>query len=255
MSADATRPIAVITGAGGGVGQALAERLAHDGHRLVLTGRDASKLEQVAAGLDTPVMCIAADLTDPDAPERIFGQVESEWGQPEVLVANAGASAAAPVTDTSDADWQRLLDINMTAPFRCIRRALPGMRQAGYGRIVLVASVVAKRGERQVSAYTASKHGALGLIRAVADEVARTGVTVNAVCPGYINTPMTDATVQAIAARQDIDAGQARRILERRQPIGRLIEPSEVAAAVSSCIANGAINGQGINIDGGAVQS
>ena len=132
---------------------------------------------------------------------------------------------------------------------------MPVMIEARHGRIVVVASVVAKRGERMVSAYTASKHGVLGLVRAVADEVARHGVTANAVCPGYVDTPMTDSSVAAIADRTGTSTEEARRVLERRQPIHRLVRPDEVALAVLSCVQNGAINGQGINVDGGAVQS
>lgn len=256
MSTDSdTAPVAVITGAGQGVGLAIARRMAAEGYRTALTGRDANKLERAAADLPVPALPIAADLTHLDAAEHIFSTVESAWGPAQVLIANAGASAAAPITQTGDDDWQHLMDVNLNAPFRCIRRALPAMLQAGYGRIVVVASVVAKRGERQVAAYSASKHAVLGLVRAVGDEIARSGVTANAVCPGYVNTPMTDETIAAIAARQSIDSAQARRLLERRQPIGRLIEPEEVADAVWACISNGAINAQGINVDGGAVQS
>jgi len=254
-SASDIAPVAVITGAGQGVGLAIAQKMAAEGYRIALIGRDEDKLERAAAGLSAPALPIAADLTQSGAAEHVFTTVESTWGPAKALVANAGSSAAAPITQTGDDDWQRLLDVNLTAPFRCIRRALPTMLEAGYGRIVVVASVVAKRGERQVAAYSASKHGALGLVRAVADEVARSGVTANAVCPGYVNTPMTDQTVDAIAARRNIGTGEARRLLERRQPIDRLIEPEEVADAVWACISNGAINAQGINVDGGAVQS
>jgi NAD(P)-dependent dehydrogenase (short-subunit alcohol dehydrogenase family) len=115
--------------------------------------------------------------------------------------------------------------------------------------------VVGKRGEAQVAAYTASKHGVLGLVRAAAAELARTGVTVNAVCPGYVDTPMTEATIQSIAARSDRSPDDARAALARRQPIGRLIDPDEVAEAVRFCVRNAAVTGQGINVDGGAVQS
>ncbi len=172
-----------------------------------------------------------------------------------MLVAAAGARVAAPVVDTSDADWQRMVDLNLTAPFRCMRRALPSMVENGWGRVVVVASVASKRGERQVSAYSASKHGVLGLVRSAAAEVARSGVTVNAVCPGYVDTPMTDASVAALSRRSDRTADQAREALARQQPIGRLITPEEVADVVALLVANGGVNGQGVNVDGGAVQS
>jgi 3-hydroxybutyrate dehydrogenase len=250
-----TDRVAVVTGAGQGVGQAVAHHLATAGHRVVLVGRDHAKLEKVAAEIASETLCVAADLTEPDEVLRVFSTVDETWGPAATLVANAGTSLAAPVVETTDEQWQQMLDSNLTAPFRCIRRALPSMIEAGHGRIVVIASVAAKRGERQVAAYSASKHGALGLVRAVADEVARSGVTANAVCPGYVDTPMTDQTLDAMSARLGITVDEARSKLARRQPIGRLVTPDEVAAAVMACVDNGAINGQGINVDGGAVQS
>jgi NAD(P)-dependent dehydrogenase (short-subunit alcohol dehydrogenase family) len=170
-------------------------------------------------------------------------------------VLNAGAGTSAPLQRTTDADWQRMLDLNLTAPFRLLRRAVPSMVEQGFGRVVAVASVAAKRGEPYIAAYTASKHGLLGLVRSAAQELASAGVTVNAVCPAYVDTPMTDGSVAAIAATTGRTPEQARAALERRQPIGRLVTVDEVADAVLLCVANGAITGQGINVDGGAVQS
>jgi NAD(P)-dependent dehydrogenase (short-subunit alcohol dehydrogenase family) len=129
------------------------------------------------------------------------------------------------------------------------------MVERGRGRVVVLASVASKVGEPYISAYTASKHGVLGLVRSAAAELARTGVTVNAVCPGYVDTPMTDATVEGIVARTGRSTEEARAILEAKQPIGRLITPEEVAEAVMACVRNGGITGQGINVDGGALQS
>jgi NAD(P)-dependent dehydrogenase (short-subunit alcohol dehydrogenase family) len=247
--------VSLVTGAGQGVGRATAIRLSLAGHRVALVGRDPAKLKAVSAELAGPGLCVTADVTRADEIERMFATVEDSWGHAGILVANAGTSLAAPLADTTDEQWQAMLDSNLTAPFRCIRRGLPPMLRGGWGRIVVIASVAAKRGERQVSAYSASKHGVLGLVRAAADEVAHTGVTVNAVCPGYVDTPMTRATITAMGERMGIGRSEATRLLARRQPIGRLIEPDEVAAAVLACVDNGAINGQGINVDGGAVQS
>jgi 3-hydroxybutyrate dehydrogenase len=248
-------PVAVVTGAGQGIGRAVALRLSAAGHRVALVGRDAGKLDRVAAELPGESLRVPADLTDPAAADHVFGTVEREWGPAGVLVANAGAGLAAPLVETTDEQWRAMLEVNLTAPFRCIRRAVPAMTAAGRGRVVVIASVVAKRGERQVAAYSASKHGVLGLVRAAADELARTGVTVNAVCPGYVDTPMTDATVAALGERLGKGPDEARAVLARRQPIGRLVDPDEVAAAVMACVDNAAITGQGINVDGGAVQS
>lgn len=250
----------VITGASRGIGRAIAEALLADGHQVALVARSAESLAEVAAaaeaaGAGSRVLAIAADVTDPGGAARIFAEAEAQWGPVEVLVCNAGSGGAAPLTETTDAAWQQALELNLTAPFRCVRQALPAMTAAGWGRIVVVASVVAKRGESQVSAYTASKHGVLGLVRAAAAETARAGVTVNAVCPGYVDTPMTARTIAAIGERSGRTPEEARRALERRQPIGRLIDPAEVAEAVRFCIRNGAVTGQGINVDGGTVQS
>jgi NAD(P)-dependent dehydrogenase (short-subunit alcohol dehydrogenase family) len=245
----------LVTGASRGIGAAVAARLAEDGHRVALLGRDAAALDAVRAGLPGPALGVAADVTDADAVEGAVARVEQEWGPVEVLVSNAGTGFAAPLVDTSDQDWARMLDLNLTAPFRLVRRVLPSMVERGWGRIVVVASVVAKRGEAHVAAYAAAKHGVLGLVRAAAAEVARSGVTVNAVCPGYVDTPMTDGTVEAIAERTGRSADEARAVLARRQPIGRLVDPAEVAEAVAFCLVNGAVTGQGINVDGGSVQS
>jgi NAD(P)-dependent dehydrogenase (short-subunit alcohol dehydrogenase family) len=245
----------LVTGAGRGIGAAVAARLSADGHRVALLARDTGSLEQVRAGLPGPTLSLPADVTDPVAVEDALTRLEAEWGPVEVLVSNAGSGTAAPLVETTDDDWAHMLELNLTAPFRLVRRTLPAMTAAGWGRIVVVASVVAKRGESQVAAYTAAKHGVLGLVRAAAAEVARTGVTVNAVCPGYVDTPMTDGTVAAIAARSGRTPEEARATLARRQPIGRLIDPAEVAEAVAFCLVNGAVTGQGINVDGGAVQS
>ena len=248
-------PVALVTGAGQGIGRSVARALSERGHRVALAARSRHDLDAVASWLPGPALVVPTDVTDPVAVEEMFATVERTWGPVDVLVANAGTGFAASVVDTTDEDWQRILDLNLTAPFRCIRRALPAMLEQRFGRIVVVASVVAKRGEPMISAYAASKHGVLGLVRSASREVADRGVTVNAVCPGYVNTPMTDESVAGIAGRTGRTPEEARALLARRQPIGRLVDPHEVAQAVLLCVENAAVNGQGINVDGGAVQS
>jgi len=250
-----TGRVALVTGAGGGIGRAVAEQLSANGLRVALTSRNEADLRAAAAACGGETLVAPADVTDPTATESVFADVERAWGPVEVLVANAGAGVSARVHKTSDEDWQRMLDLNLTAPFRCIRRVLPAMLEARFGRIVVVASVAAKAGQPYIAAYTASKHGVLGLVRSAAAEVARDGVTVNAVCPGYVDTPMTDAAVAAITATTGRTPEEARDILARKQPSGRLVTPEEVAAAVWFCVSNGAVNGQGVNVDAGAVQS
>jgi NAD(P)-dependent dehydrogenase (short-subunit alcohol dehydrogenase family) len=245
----------LVTGAGKGIGAAVARSLSAQGHRVALASRGKDDLSDVAATLDGPSLVVPTDVTDPAQVEAMFAAVEAEWGPVEVLVANAGTAAAASVVDTTDELWQQTLDLNLTAPFRCLRRALPSMTEAGWGRVVVIASVVAKRGEPMVSAYAASKHGVLGLVRSASREVASKGVTVNAVCPAYVDTPMTDASVEGIAARTGKTLEEARALLERRQPHRRLVTVDEVASAVLFCVDNASVNGQGINVDGGAQQS
>src|SRR5690606_19286418 len=192
---------------------------------------------------------------EPGAVDELFARVERELGPVDVLVANAGAATSAPLVRTTDEQWQRMLDLNLTVPFRCLRRAVPAMTAAGWGRIVVIGSVASRGGARYVAAYTASKHGVLGLVRSAAAELVKSGVTVNAVCPGYVDTSMTDGAVATIATTTGRTPEQARGILANQQPIGRLITVEEVASAVMFCVANGAVTGQAINVDGGTVQS
>jgi NAD(P)-dependent dehydrogenase (short-subunit alcohol dehydrogenase family) len=247
--------IALVTGASQGIGAACAQALSAAGHRVALVARNEAALTEVAGSLPGEALVLPTDVLDPGALEAAFARVEQEWGPVEILVVNAGAAMSAPLVKTTDDDWQRMLDLNLTAPFRCLRRALPSMTQAGFGRVVVIASVAGKVGSARIAAYTASKHGVIGLVRTAAAEVARSGVTVNAVCPGYVDTPMTDASVEHISTGTGRPEAEARQILADMQPIGRLVTVDEVAAAVMLCVANGAISGQGLNVDGGAVQS
>ncbi len=247
--------VALVTGAGRGIGRAVAEHLSRQGLRVALSARSDHELTHTAAVCVGPTLVLPLDLTEPAAPNSLVAEITREWGPVEVLVANAGAGVSARLERTTDDDWQRMLDINLTAPFRCLRAVIPSMRKAGAGRIVVVASVAAKAGDPYLAAYTASKHGVLGLVRSAAAELAPSGVTVNAICPGYVDTPMTDATVAGIVERTGRSRADARAIIAGKQPTGRLVSPDEVAEAVWMCITNGSINGQGINVDGGAVQS
>ena len=247
--------IALVTGASKGIGAACARALSDAGHRVALVARDEVALGRAAESLPGESLVVPADLVEPGAIDAVFARVEEEWGPVEILVLTPGPRCPRPLVQTTDEDWQRMLDLNLTAPFRCLRRALPSMTEGGFGRVVVIASVASKTGSARIAAYTASKHGVLGLVRTAASEVARSGVTVNAVCPGYVDTPMTDASVASIASGTGRSEDDARGILENMQPIGRLVTVEEVAAAVMLCVDNGAVNGQGLNVDGGAVQS
>jgi NAD(P)-dependent dehydrogenase (short-subunit alcohol dehydrogenase family) len=225
------------------------------GYAVVLTARTAGELDRVAAACHGETLAVPLDLTAPGAVGELFDRAEARFGRVDVLVANAGAAVSASLPRTTDADWDRMLELNLTVPFRCVRRAVPAMVEAGWGRVVAIGSVASKVGAPYVAAYTAAKHGVLGLVRAAAAELARTGVTVNAVCPAYVDTAMTDASVANISARTGSTPSAARDKLAGAQPIGRLITVDEVAAAVLFCVDSPGVTGQGINVDGGAVQS
>jgi NAD(P)-dependent dehydrogenase (short-subunit alcohol dehydrogenase family) len=201
---------------------------------------------------DTVVPLSSADLdvTDEAAVQRVFG----ELGAVDVLVNNAGVSSSAPVKRTTLAEWERQLAVNATGTFLCSRAVVEGMLARGSGRIVTVASAASHVGSRYTSGYTASKHAVLGFMRALAAELAGTGVTANSVCPAYVRSDMTAATISNIEARTGRQDGEE--ALAKLAALGRLIEPDEVAFAVAFFAAAeaGAINGQSLIMDGGGVQ-
>lgn len=248
-------PVALVTGAGRGIGAGIAVALSREGYGVALTSRSREQLEETAAACSGPTLVLPADLTVAGAIDEVVDRLEQEWAAPGVVVANAGAGVSASVERTTDEQWAQMLDLNLTAPFRLLRRTIPAMKASGHGRIVVVASVAAKLGEPYISAYTASKHGVLGLVRSAAAELARSGVTVNAVCPGYVDTPMTAQTVQGIVDKTGRTPEQALAALEAKSPLHRLITVDEVVEAVLGCVRNGGMTGQGINVDGGGLQS
>jgi NAD(P)-dependent dehydrogenase (short-subunit alcohol dehydrogenase family) len=245
---------ALVTGAGRGIGRAVAVRLGAEGDRVALAARSEDELRETASLVDGETLVLPGDMLDPTAPDAAVTAVEEAWGGLSVLVANAGAGSSAPIAKLPDELWAQQLELNLTAPFRAVRRSVPGMDERGWGRLVVVASMAAKRGEPYLAAYCAAKHGVLGMVRATAAELATTGVTANAVCPAYVDTAMTDGAVGMIERFTGRSAEEARRFLELKQPIGRLITVDEVAEAVWFCVANGGVTGQGLNVDGGAVQ-
>jgi NAD(P)-dependent dehydrogenase (short-subunit alcohol dehydrogenase family) len=239
--------VALVTGGGRGIGRAVVERLAADGHDLVAVGRDRAALE--TAGVRAEV----CDVTDEAAVTALFERV----GAVDVLVNNAGLSTSAPLARTSLEDWNAQLAVNATGAFLCSRAALPGMLERGFGRLVTVASTAGRAGARYTAGYTASKHAAVGLMRALAAEVAGTGVTANAVCPAFVRTAMTERSVERIVAATGRSPEQAERALAEASPLGRLLEPDEVAAAVAYLASPdaAAVNGQTLVLDGGGIQT
>jgi NAD(P)-dependent dehydrogenase (short-subunit alcohol dehydrogenase family) len=245
--------IALVTGAGSGIGLAIARALVTRGARVVIVGRRVALLDALAAELADRALPLVLDVTDEAAVGRAFAVVQEHWGVVSILVNNAGAASSAALAQETLDRWLQLMAVNATGPFLCTRAALPGMITQGWGRVVNIASTAALAGARYISAYAASKHALLGMTRCVALEVARHGVTVNAICPGYVATELTDAAVANIMERTGLDATQAQSRLAATSAQRRLLEPDEIAAAVIYLCSEGArgVNGQALMIDGG----
>jgi NAD(P)-dependent dehydrogenase (short-subunit alcohol dehydrogenase family) len=244
----------VVTGGAKGIGRAVVERFAAAGDSVVALGRDRDALETVAAiAGDVPVRTVVCDVTDQRAVIDTFAAL----GEVDVLVNNAGIAETAPLARTSLQAWERHFDVNATGPFLCMRAVVPGMRERGRGAIVTVASTAGRVGAPYTSAYTASKHAAVGLTRAVASELAGTGVRVNAVCPTFVRTEMTARSIERIVELTGRTRQDSERALAESSPLGRLLEPDEVADAVVflASPAAASINGQAIVIDGGGLQA
>ncbi|WP_421592849.1 SDR family NAD(P)-dependent oxidoreductase [Shinella sp. M27] len=250
---------AFITGAGSGIGKAIALALAAEGHIVSLAGRRAGPLEAVrdeirAAGGEAFVQD-SFDVSDATAVERGIAAAIASAGEIAVLVNCAGEAPSAPFEKTDFALWQRVLSINLTGVYLVTQAALASVRRAGNGRIVNVASTAGLTGYAYVSAYCASKHGVIGLTRALALELARSDVTVNAVCPGFTDTPLIDGALDTISEKTGRSREEARASLARSNPQGRLVSPSEVAHTVSWLVSEGAsaITGQAIAVAGGEI--
>jgi NAD(P)-dependent dehydrogenase (short-subunit alcohol dehydrogenase family) len=243
---------ALVTGGGSGVGRAIALALAGTGVAVTICGRRMEALEEVA-GAHENIRALEADVTDESSIERLYAEAARDRGPFDIVVANAGAGESAPAHRTSLDLWQRTMAVNLTGAFLTARAAIEPMKGMGRGRIVFIASIAGLKGAPYVSAYVASKHGVVGLMRALAAELAPTPVTVNAVCPGYVETPMLERTIANIMDKTGRDEPAARAELTKGNPQGRIIEADEVAAAVLWLCSQGArsVTGQAISISGG----
>lgn len=251
MSAALAGRRALVTGGSRGIGQAIARRLLAEGASVTITGRDAARTAAAAAALGCAGL--AADVTDPAAMAAAFARA----GAVDLLVNNAGIALSKPFLKHEMADWERTIATNLTGVFLGCRLALAGMIERNWGRIVNVASTAGHKGYAYTAAYCAAKHGVIGLTRALAIELARTGVTVNAVCPGFTDTDLTASTIAVIEAKTGRSAAEARAALAALSPQNRLTEPEEVAEAVAFLCRREAlgITGQSLIIAGGEVMS
>ncbi len=244
--------LALVTGGGRGIGLAIALQLAHDGARVIVTGRTRDDLDRTAQSIGGHAL--VCDLSDRAATDAMIAQAQA-LGRVDILVNNAGIAESAPLAKTDDAMWDRIMELNASAPFRLTRAFVPAMVEAGWGRVITIASNAGLTGYGYTAAYCAAKHAAVGMTRALAVDLGRSGVTVNAVCPGWVATRMADEAIARIQSRTGRDAATSRAALESMSPQRRLIEPEEVAASVAMLCTEAArgIHGQTLVIDGGQV--
>jgi 3-hydroxybutyrate dehydrogenase len=245
---------ALVTGGGRGIGRAVAQALTQAGARVTVTGRTESVLVDAVAAGDAEGYC-AVDATEETAVLHAFRRAAAGRGPIDILVANAGAAETAPFAKTDSAMFRRMLDLNLMGVVHAAHAALPDMLARGRGRIIAVASIAGLKGYPYVTAYVAAKHAVVGLARALAQETARTGVTVNAVCPGYVETDMVAGGLAAIAAKTGRGPEEALAAMLKDNPQRRLVKPAEVAAACVWLASDeaGAVNGAAVPITGGEI--
>ena len=252
--------IALITGGGRGIGRAIGLKFASEGAQVILAARSVDQVKQaaneIASATSARVLPLVCDVTEVGSVEWLFKAVKEYFGRgPDIMVNNAGIAESAPLTKTDDALWHSHLAVNLSGTFYCMRAALPEMIERGWGRIINVASIAGKTGGPYIAAYSASKHGVLGLTRSAALEVAAKGITVNAICPGYVDTEMTTRGIENITKKTRLSADEAMDSIKKMSPQNRIVEPEEVAS-VALLLASDegrGINGQAINVDGGTV--
>ncbi|HEX5239105.1 MAG TPA: SDR family oxidoreductase [Sphingomicrobium sp.] len=242
---------ALITGGGTGIGAATAEQLAAEGARVTLIGR---RLEPIKAMADRIAgAATQCDVTDPEQLARAFEIARAAYGPIDILVVNAGIAESAPFHKMSRESWDRLIATNLTAAFDCARAAIGDLLKSDSGRLVFVASVASLRGVPYAAHYAASKHGLLGLMRSLAAEYAKTNLTVNAVCPGYVDTPMTDQSAERVSAITGRSEQESRSVITNMNASGRLVDPQAIGNVIAMlCLPiSRDINGAAITLDGG----
>jgi NAD(P)-dependent dehydrogenase (short-subunit alcohol dehydrogenase family) len=250
---------ALVTGASRGIGRAIAVELGARGYRLILSSRSTGDLEEtsrlVVASGGAPPLLLTADLARRDESAGLIARATQDGGAPDIVVHVAGVAPSSKTVEAADKDWDLAMEVNATAAFVLCRAAIPHMIHQQWGRIIVVASTAGRIGYPYTAAYTASKHAVVGLVRALAVEHARYGITVNAACPGFTETSLLDDAVRNIVNRTGVTPDEAKRRLAGMSPQQRLIQPDEIARLVAFLASDesASINGQAVNIDGGAV--
>src|SRR2546428_2472228 len=251
---------AVVTGAGRGIGRSIALALAEAGADVAVTTRTTTELEQLVAQISAmgrKSLATPCDVMDAEQIQQMAKTLLEGLGGIDILINNAGNAGSHKFVTHPDELWHRMLAINLTSVYYVTKAFVPKLIEQRSGRIINIASIASRVGGSYIAAYTAAKHGVLGLTRALATELSPYNITVNAICPGYVNSPMTDASVSNIVARTGMPESKARETLENTSPQHRLIEPEEIAA-IAVFLAqetSKGITGQAINIDGGGVMS
>jgi NAD(P)-dependent dehydrogenase (short-subunit alcohol dehydrogenase family) len=240
----------LITGGGTGVGAVMAKQFAEAGGTVTVAGRTRKTLEQ-AASQHASIKVATVDITDEESVKALFDEI----GVMDIVVANAGASSSAPLAKTSLADWQQMIDVNLTGTFLTLKEGLVRLKGKDWGRLIAVASTAGLKGYPYVAPYAAAKHGVIGLIKSMALEVAKSGITANALCPGFLNTEMTERSIANIMEKTGMSADDALKALAKNNPQGRLIEPEEVAAAALNLCGphSEGLNGVALSISGGEI--
>ncbi|HZY44583.1 MAG TPA: SDR family NAD(P)-dependent oxidoreductase [Anaerolineae bacterium] len=253
-----TQKIAWVTGAGKGIGEAIALALGASGLKVAVSARSAADIDRVAATLREKggeSIAVVCDVTQPESIRVAVAQIQNSLGPIAILVNGAGAAESQKFLGHDDALWRRMIDVNLNSVYYVCKEVAPLMVEAKWGRIINIASIASKVGGKYVAAYTAAKHGVLGLTRALALELVAHNITVNAICPGYVDTPLTDQSIAAITRRTKLSENEARAALEKISPQNRLITSAEVAHVALMLVHDNArgITGQAINVDGGTV--